>query len=299
MKKHCHAVLLLAVMVLLSIPGFLFSQYDDSARIVTTSITESLYVISNDQGGNIGVLEGKDGIVIIDTHRKQFTERIQEKISEISNKPVNYVINTHWHMDHIEGNEVFGGQGSLIIAHENCRTRLANDQLISLIMYNQEATPHNGLPKLTFSDSIRLYLNDEVLLLSYFENVHTDSDVVIHFERSNVIHMGDIFVRYGVPFIDVQNGGDIDGMISTCERIISIADENTIIIPGHGPVSNKQDLINYTDMIKTIRHRIAEDIERGKTLDQIVESDPAKEYNFIFDKAGLIKLYYDSIVENE
>jgi len=299
MKKHCHAALLLAVMALLSIPGFLFSQYEDTARIVTTSITESIYVISNDQGGNIGVLEGEDGLLIIDTHRKQFTERIQEKITEISNKPVNYVINTHWHMDHIEGNVSFGEQGSLIIAHENCRTRLASDQLISLIMYNQEATPRNGLPKLTFSDSMRLYLNDEVLLLRHFENAHTDSDVIIHFERSNVIHMGDIFVRYGVPFIDVQHGGDTDGMISTCERIISIADEHTIIIPGHGPVSNKQDLISYTDMIKTIRHRIAGDIEKGKTPGEIVESDPAKEYNSIFDKAGLLKLYYDSIVENE
>lgn len=299
MKKHFYAVLFLAVMVLLSIPGFLFSQNEDSARIVTTPIMESLYVISNDQGGNIGVLEGKDGIIIIDTHRKQFTERIQDIISETSNKPVKYVINTHWHMDHIEGNESFGEQGSLIIAHENCRARLAEGQIISLIMYHQESTPHNGLPSFTFSDSIRLYLNDEVLLLSHFGNAHTDSDVIIHFERSNLIHMGDVFVRYGMPFIDVLNGGNIDGMISTCERIISIADENTIIIPGHGPVSNKQDLINYTDMIKTIRHRIAQDIEKGKTLDEIFENDPAKEYNSMFDKAGLISLYYDSIVENE
>lgn len=273
----------------------LYSQNSDSIQINVTSLDSSVYVLSLGGGGNIGILVGDDGILMIDTHRKQFTERIKNAISDISNKPINYVINTHWHYDHIEGNEAFGQDGSLIIAHENCRTRLSKDQVIPIFMPLQESTSPDGLPKLTFSDSITLYLNNEIVHLSHLDNVHTNSDVIIHFKRSNVFHLGDIFVRYGIPFIDVPNGGTMDGMISACEQIISTTDDNSKIIPGHGQVSTKHDLIEYTDMLKTIRNRIVDGIKKGNTIEQIIESNPAAEFNSIVDKGSLIKLYYDSL----
>jgi glyoxylase-like metal-dependent hydrolase (beta-lactamase superfamily II) len=143
-----------------------------------------------------------------------------------------------------------------------------------------------------------LYLNNEIVHLSHFGNAHTNSDAIIHFKRSNVFHLGDIFVRYGIPFIDVPNGGDIEEMISTCERIISITDENSIIIPGHGPISNKNDLINYVEMLTTIRDRISNGIQKGYSLEQILESNPANEYNSIVEKDKFIELYYNSLKKN-
>ena len=283
----------------LAISGLLLSQEYDSVQIKTTAISESIHVLSKSGGGNIGVLEGEDGILIIDTHLKQFTEKIQHALSEIAQLPVKFVINTHWHYDHVGGNEAFGKQGSLIIAHVNCRDRLAENQVVTIFKPLQEATPIDGLPKITFSDSMTLYLNDEIIHIFHIENVHSNSDVIIHFKKADVFHMGDIFVRYGLPFIDVPNGGDIDGMISTCEQIISSANENSIIIPGHGRISNKHDLINYTDMMKTIRNRISKGIDKGNTLEQIIESDPAKEYNSILEKAEFIKLYYDSLLHDK
>ena len=197
----------LIFLLFLAISRLLFSQNYDSVQIKTTSITESIYVLSKSGGGNIGVLVGEDGILMIDTHTKKLTERIQYTLSEISQQPVKFVINTHWHFDHVGGNEAFGKQGSLIIAHANCRARLAENQVITILQLNQEATPIDGLPKITFSDSITLYLNDEIIHIFHNENVHSNSDAIIHFKRADVFHMGDIFVRYGIPFIDVLNGG--------------------------------------------------------------------------------------------
>jgi cyclase len=287
MKKMVHLLILVFSQTL-------YSQNSDSIQINVTSLDSSIYVLSLDDGGNIGILVGDDGILMIDTHRKQFIRMIQEKISEISPKHINIVINTHWHFDHVEGNETLGRQGSLIIAHDNTRDRLSVDQSIPIFMSRQESTSPEGLPKLTFPEAITLYMNNEIVDIFHIKNAHTNSDLIIHFKKSNVFHMGDIFVRYGIPFIDVPNGGTMDGMISACEQIIPTTDDNSKIIPGHGQVSTKHDLIEYTDMLKTIRNRIVDGIKKGNTIEQIIESNPAAEFNSIVDKGSLIRLYYDS-----
>jgi glyoxylase-like metal-dependent hydrolase (beta-lactamase superfamily II) len=267
-------------------------------KIVSDSLSESIFVLRNDFGGNIGVLVGDDGILLIDSHRKDFKDSIQSEISKISSLPVEYLINTHWHFDHIENNETFANQGAIIISHENCRARLSGDQVIPIFMPRQDAIPEKGLPKITFHDSLNIYINDEIVNVFHLENAHTNSDVVVYFRRSNIFHMGDIFVRYGVPFIDVENGGSVDGMIAACEYIISSSNESTQIIPGHGPVSNIKDLIEYTDMLITIRNRIAKGIESRYSLEQIIKSNPAEEYESIVEKASLIELYYNSLTKN-
>jgi len=265
---------------------------------VLDTLTESIFVLSNNNGGNIGVLVGDDGVLLIDSHRKDLIQDIQDKISQVSALPVKYLINTHWHFDHVEGNETLASRGGIIIAHKNCRDRLAEDQFFESLEFKQEATPNTGLPVITFSDSLTLFFNNEIVNIFHFEKAHTNSDLIIHFEKSDIFHLGDIFVRYGIPFIDVPNGGSFDGMISACEYIIENSNEHTQIIPGHGTVSTRQDLVNYLDMLKTIRNRIIDGIESGYSLEQIIKSDPAKEYNSIVEKAGFIKLYYDSIKKN-
>jgi len=288
---------ILIVIVSLILSQVLFSQEQYSKRIIIDSISESVYVLRNDYGGNIGVLTGDDGILLIDSHREDFIDSLQQKISKISSLPVKYLINTHWHFDHIENNETLALQGTIIISHENCRARLSEDQVIPIFLPRQVALPQNGLPKITFSDSMSIFINDETVNVIHLKNAHTNSDAIVCFRESNTVHMGDIFVLYGMPFIDVLNGGSLNGMIAACEFVLANTDEKTKIIPGHGSVARKQDLANYTDMLKTIRTRIAQGIETGYNLEGIIDSNPAEEFNSVIDKASLIELYYKSLVE--
>lgn len=287
------------IFIFLILSQILIAQNQNSETIVVDTLTESIFVLSNNNGGNIGVLVGEDGVLLIDSHRKGLIRDIQDKISQVSALPVKYLINTHWHFDHVEGNETIARSGGIIIAHKNCRDRLAEDQFLEVFDFKQKATPNAGLPVITFSDSLTLFFNDEIINIFHLKNAHSNSDLIIHFEKSDVFHLGDIFVSYGIPFIDVPNGGSFDGMISACECIIENSNEHTQIIPGHGMVSTRQDLVNYLYMLKTIRKRIIDGIERGYSLEQIIESNPAEEYNSVIEKASFIKLYYDSIKKNK
>lgn len=287
------------IFIFLILSQILIAQNQKSETIVLDTLTESIYVLSNNNGGNIGVLVGEDGVLLIDSHRKELIQDIQNRISQLSALPVKYLINTHWHFDHVEGNETIASRGGIIIAHKNCRARLGEDQFIEVFDFKQNVTPNAGLPVITFSDSLTLFFNNEIINIFHFKNAHSNSDVIIHFEKSDIFHLGDIFVRYGIPFIDVPNGGSFDGMISACECIVKNSNEYTQIIPGHGMVSTRQDLVNYLDMLRTIRNRIIDGIERGSSLEQIIESNPAEEYNSVIEKASFIKLYYDSIKKNK
>lgn len=285
----------LAIVILVHLSNSLFSQYEPSREFITDSLTESIFLLRNSYGSNIGVYMGEDGMLLIDSHLREDIDSILVHLNDISSLPVKYLINTHWHFDHVENNEVFANQGAIIIAHENCRDRLSEDQVVPIFMPVQAATPKKGLPSIIFKDSMNIYINDEIVSVFHLPNAHTNSDAVIYFRNSNVLHTGDIFVRYGMPFLDLTNGGLIDGMIAACEYISALSNERTRIIPGHGPISNKQDLINYTDMLKTIRKRIVEAINDGQNLEQVIESKPAKEYNTFIDKEKLLELYYKSL----
>jgi cyclase len=273
----------------------LFSQNQYSERIVIDTLSKSIFVLSNDFGGNIGVLVGNDGVLLVDSHRRDYIDSIQSKISYLCSQPLKYLINTHWHFDHVENNEVFANQGATIIAHENCRYRLSEDQVIPIFMPLQVATPRKGLPSIIFKDSMNIYINDEIVSVFHLQNAHTNSDAVVYFRNSNVLHTGDIFVRYGMPFLDASNGGLLDGMIAACEYISALSNDSTRIIPGHGPISDKRAFLGYLDMLNTIRNRIVLGIEKGNNLEQIINSDPANEFNSIVEKASLIEQYYKSM----
>ncbi len=269
-------------------------QNFDSVVIKTTKITNSVYMLEG-SGGNIGVLIGDDGIILVDDQFGPLSEKIKTALKAISDKPVKFVINTHYHMDHAGGNPNFGSDGAIIVSHENTRKRLSADQFLAAFKMEQKATPYEGLPKITFTESIKLNLNGETVQVIHVKNAHTDGDVIIYFKQANVIHCGDVFVRYGLPFIDQQNGGNIDGMIMGSEKILTTANDQTVIIPGHGQLAKKKDVLEYKNMLQTIRARVAEGIKKGKSLDQIIASDPGRGYTAVFDKAAFVNTVYYSL----
>ena len=270
------------------------AQNFDSVQIKTIKITDKIYMLEG-EGGNIGVLVGKDGTVLIDDQFAPLSEKITRAVNALSDKPVKFVINTHFHGDHVGGNENFGKAGAVIVAQENSRLRMTSDQFMKAFNDTLKAAPYDALPKVTFAESVTLHLNGETVQVLHVENAHTDGDAVIYFKESNVIHAGDVFVRYGLPFIDQPHGGSIDGMIKGTDAILALVNDDTKIIPGHGAIATKKDLLEYKKMLETIRGRIADGIKQGKTINEIIASNPTKEYTAGFDRSAFITLVYDSL----
>ncbi|HEV8273796.1 MAG TPA: MBL fold metallo-hydrolase [Chitinophagaceae bacterium] len=270
------------------------AQNFDSVTIKTTKVSDSIYMLEG-SGGNIGVLIGNDGIIMVDDQYAPLSEKIKNAIATFSNKPIKFVINTHYHEDHADGNKKFGAEGAILVAHENTRKRLSGTQSIEAFKVEQKAYPYEVLPKITFSESVTFNMNGETVQVYYVKNAHTDGDAIIYFNKSNVLHAGDVFVRYGLPFIDQKNGGSIDGMIRGADQILKIINDDTKIIPGHGQLSNKKDLVEYKKMLQTVRNRVSAGMKAGKTMEQIINSDPAKEFKAVFDKVYFVQSVYYSL----
>jgi len=272
----------------------LSAQNFDSVEIKTYKMSETIYMLEG-SGGNIGLLVGKDGVVMIDDQFAPLSEKIKTAIQKITDAPVRFVINTHFHGDHVGGNENFGKEGAIIVAQSNSRLRMTTDQFNASFNQTQKAAPYDALPKVTFGDSVTLHLDGETVQVTHVPHAHTDGDAIIYFRESNIIHAGDVFVRYGLPFIDQPHGGSIDGMIAGTDVILNLANENTKIIPGHGAIATKKDVSDYKNMLVTIRNRIAEAIKQGKNVNDIIAMDPTKEYTSAFERSAFILLVYDSL----
>lgn len=270
------------------------AQNFDSVNIKTTKVAGSVYMLEG-SGGNIGVLIGNDGVILVDDQFAPLSEKIKKAIASISDKPIKFIINTHFHGDHSDGNKVFGGEGAIIVAHENVRKRLSTDYFYKTYKQEQKAMSYEGLPKITFAQSVNFNINGETVQVIYVKNAHTDGDAAIYFKESNVLHTGDVFVRYGLPFIDDDGGGTIDGMISGAEQMLTMINDETKIIPGHGQISSKKDLLDYKNLLQTIRNRIADGIKAGKTVDQIISSEPTKEFKTGYDKIFFVQSVYNSL----
>jgi len=266
-----------ALLGLLVCPALGSAQNFDDVQIRTTRVTESIYMLQG-SGGNIAVSIGDDGTFIVDDQFAPLTDKIVAAIAELTDHPVDFVVNSHWHYDHTDGNENFGRAGALIVAHDNSRRRMATDQIVSLSDRFQGAYAEVGLPKITFMESMRFYYNNNTVDVFYTGPGHTDGDAQVYFRDSNVIHTGDMFVRYGLPFIDQPNGGTTDGMIEALWSIAGQINDDTVIIPGHGQLSTRADLLEYRMMLVTIRGRIKDQIARGRSIDQVVASNPARGY---------------------
>jgi glyoxylase-like metal-dependent hydrolase (beta-lactamase superfamily II) len=225
-------------------------------------------------GGNIGVSYGEDGTVLIDDQFAPLTGKIQTAIAGLGASPVKFLINTHWHGDHTGGNENFGKAGAVIMAHDNVRVRMASDQKTGF--GEIKASPKAALPVITYAEGLKLHLNGEEVRVVSVPPAHTDGDSIVHWTKSNVIHMGDLyFNKVTFPFVDRGSGGDVRGVIIAADKALAMADDATKIIPGHGPVATKADLKAYRDMVSEIVSRVEKAAKEGKTLAEVKAMKPA------------------------
>ena len=224
-------------------------------------------------GGNIGVSYGEDGTILIDDQFAPLTEKIQTAVSTLGAQPVKFLVNTHWHYDHTGGNENLGKAGAVIMAHDNVRVRMAAGQ------GNQKPSSKVALPVVTYADGLKLHLNGEEVRVIHMPAGHTDGDSTVHWTKSNVIHMGDLFfLRMSFPFVDASSGGNVRGVIAAADKVLAMADDKTKIIPGHGAVATRADLKQYRDMVAEIVAKVETSAKAGKTLEQIKAERPADGY---------------------
>ena len=282
------------------------NKFEERRKNVVEKANDSIFkiskhtyaIIAKGGGGNVMAYESKNGFIIVDDQWEDLEPTIINLLKSISKKPVLYVLNTHFHFDHTDGNKAFGKNGIKIIAHDNLRKRLLTDQHIAPpVDVIQKAYPYEALPYITFSDSLTLHEEEEVIKIYHINNAHKDTDSFIEFQKDNVYHTGDVFVRYGFPFIDNNNGGNILGIIESMNNLIERSNDSTLIIPGHGPISNKKDLIKYRDNLKLIVDRIKEGIANNLTVAQIEQKNPTKDINWNNGLFVTSKIY-DMIISN-
>jgi cyclase len=270
--------LMLTISLFLLMMVSLFGQDFDQVEIKAEKISDNIYMLTG-QGGNIGLMAGADGAVMIDDQYAPLTEKISAAIAGITDQPVRFLINTHWHGDHVGGNENFGKKGALIVAHENVRKRMSTEQFMEAFDRTVPPSPVGALPVITFAEDIAFHLNGEDILVMHLHNAHTDGDAIIYFATSNVLHTGDIYFAGSYPFIDLSSGGSIDGIIDAVNKVLLLIDEETKIIPGHGPASNKEALKTYRDTLQTIRDRVKKAIDAGKTIEEIKAAGLTKDFD--------------------
>jgi cyclase len=255
-----------------------FGQQDFSkVQIKAQKVSGSIYMLEG-AGGNIGVSVGDDGIVIVDDQFAPLAEKIRAALKDITDKPVRFVINTHWHGDHTGGNPQFG-ETSTIIAQTNVRKRLAEGMPGSGSIPAMPAMGKAGLPVITFDHDVTVHVNGEDIEAIHFPSGHTDGDSVIFFTNSKVVHMGDDFVTYGFPFIDLRSGGSAKGMIAACEKIMAQLPPDTKVIPGHGPLSTVADLKPFVQMLRETSAIVQKGIDQHKTLAQLQKENVLAAYS--------------------
>jgi cyclase len=276
------------------------TQDFSNVQIRTEKVADNVFMLVG-AGGNIGVSAGKDCVFMIDTSYALLADKIKAAIATVSGKPIQYVVNTHWHQDHVGGNENFAKAGATVVAHENVRKRVSTEQFVKLLNKTVPPLPESALPVITFSQNMTFYLNGNEIFIFHIARAHTDGDAIVHFKKSNVIHMGDIYFNGMYPFIDLSAGGSINGMIRAVKRILLLCDQNTKVMPGHGHLSNKAELEEYLKMLVAVRDRITREIKAGKPLDAVIASQPTRDLDPVWGKGFMkpeqfVKIVYESLV---
>ncbi|HEX9163725.1 MAG TPA: MBL fold metallo-hydrolase [Thermoanaerobaculia bacterium] len=255
-----------AVLIALYATASLAQQQDLSkVDIKTVKVAGTVYMLMG-SGGNIGVSVGDDGIVIIDDEFAPLAPKIIQALNGITDKPIKFIINTHYHGDHTGGNEVFGRTGT-IIAHDNVRKRLQTGT--SALGRTTPPAPKQALPIVTFNDTATVHVNGEDIRAMHFPHGHTDGDAVIYFPQSNVVHMGDDFFNGHFPFIDTENGGSVKGMIAAGDKILASMPDDVKVIPGHGDLSDKAGLRRFVEMLRGTSGAVERAMKAGRTLEQM------------------------------
>lgn len=280
MLKH---VICLSTALLLS------TSFSYANVVKVQKLNQNIYVLFG-QGGNIAASIGEDGIYIVDDQFAKLSDDIKNKLKDIKPDLPEFVINTHHHGDHTGGNENFAKSGGHIISHDNVRERLKDK--------HGEASHY--LPVLTFSKDINLHFNDEHAKLVHYKNAHTDGDAIVFFDNANIVHMGDIYFNLNsLPFIDVNSGGSVNGVIDAVTDVLKKIDNNTQVIPGHGPISNKQELNNYLHLVKKAKELVLEAMKTNKTEQAIIDAQPLSPLKLTYSnwlpQERVTKLFYQSL----
>ena len=268
----------------------------ETASVRSAAFGDGLHALFG-AGGNVVVSIGDQGVLMVDSQYAQMVPRLEAEITRLGGGAVDFTINTHWHFDHADGNPVLGRKGTWMIAHENSRRMMTGEREVRYVdtAYLQPAYPMAALPVFTYDDRMRIHFNGESIELLHFGPAHTSGDTAVWFRDGNVLHMGDIFfARY--PYIDAGNGGDVEGVAAFCREILNIIDPDTRIVPGHGPLLDYDDLVNYTEMIETVADRVTAMISDGMSLEEILASGPTADFDQKYGNPTLfLVMAYESL----
>ena len=265
--------------ILLAVPAL--AQSPPATEITAEKVGENLWVLFG-RGGNILASIGEQGVLIVDDQFPELVTANRAKLRELGGGDIDFVVNTHWHFDHADGNKVLGPEGSWIVAQANSRRMMTKDNVINTVLrppIEQPAYPPDALPVATFDERMQLHFNGEPIDLLHFGPAHTTGDTAVVFRGHNVVHMGDVYNNSGYPFIDADNGGELDGIIRFCEAVLEEIDEDTVVVPGHGPVATYADMADYVAMLKEIRAVMVALIEQGASLEEIVAAQPTAKWD--------------------
>ncbi|HKZ38085.1 MAG TPA: MBL fold metallo-hydrolase [Chryseolinea sp.] len=250
----------------------------DTVKIRPVYVSDNLYFLKG-SGGNIGVFIGKEGTLMIDDQFAELSNKINGAIKTLSPNDIRFLINTHLHGDHSGGNENFKKMGVTIVAHDLVRERMSRQSVNKTTNEVKPPRDEEAWPMISFSEKLNVYLNQEDIELLHIDPAHTDGDVVVHFKKANVYHMGDMFVTYGYPYIDYSNGGSINGFISSLDKFLAMMDDNTKVIPGHGELCSKADVKKFRDRLAEIRDEVAANLKKGKKAEDVTGLPIATKYD--------------------
>jgi cyclase len=289
MKALVAALALLPTLALAQQPDF------SKTQIKTTPVAGNVHMLMG-EGGNIAVSVGPDGVLIVDDQFAPLAQKINAAIDKLSKKKIQYVLNTHWHFDHTGGNAIFGKEG-LIVSHDAVRTRMASEQ--RLFGNPVPPSPKEALPVLTYSNGMSIFFNGEEIRLTHLPAGHTDGDTLVHFVGSNVVHTGDQLFVDVFPFIDLENGGTVEGYIKNQEHILQMLPAGAKIIPGHGPLSTREDLERVLTMLKETTALVRARRDAGRTLEQVQAEGVPEKYkswgNFFIKEPVYLETLYKGL----
>jgi cyclase len=292
-SRSCLFLLLSAAIVLFS--GVSTAQSDfDGVEITATPISDGIYMLKG-AGGNMGLCIGEDGAFLIDDQFAPLTDKILAAIAVETDKKVEFVFNTHYHGDHTGGNESLGAKGSHLVGHANIRRRMSHEQYSDMLKRSVDPSPAGALPVITFSDSLTFHYNDQDIVAFHVPNAHTDGDGVVHFPKANIIHTGDVVFVGLYPFIDTYAGGSVDGMIAGVEQIIAMCDDETVVIPGHGPLIKKKEVEEYLVFLNKARDLVSAAMAENEGLEAVQAAKPCAEWD---DTLGAVWLNSDQFVQS-
>ena len=279
MDRKAARQVMLAVFVsyALTLTAFAQGQFDN-VQIKTVKVSNNVYMLVG-AGGNIGLSIGEDGAFMIDDQFAPLTEKILAAVGKLTDQPVRFLINTHWHGDHVGGNENMGKTGTIIVAHENVRERMSAENFMEAFNRTVPASPKAALPIVTFEDAVTIHWNGDDIHVLHVDPAHTDGDSIIHFRKANVLHMGDTFFKGAYPFIDVSSGGSIDGVIAAADTALKMCNDETKIIPGHGELAAPDDLRKYRDVLQAVRDRVRSLVDAGKSREEVIAAKPSASFD--------------------